>query len=72
MTTRDLMSAAAVMMLLAGVPTIAHANDEAAPVAAEETAVPADEAAAADAGTADEGAADEGAADEATEEAPAE
>jgi len=67
MTTRDLMSAAAVMMLLAGVPTIAHANDEAAPVAAEETAVPADEAAAADAGTADEGAADE-----ATEEAPAE
>jgi len=67
MTTRDLMSAAAVMMLLAGVPTIAHANDEAAPVAAEETAVPADEAAAAD-----EGAADEGAADEATEEAPAE
>jgi hypothetical protein len=67
MTTRDLMSAAAVMMLLAGVPAIAHANDEAAPVAAEETAVPADEAAAADAGTADEGAADE-----ATEEAPAE
>ena len=62
MTTRELMSAAAVMMMLAGVPAIAQANDHEAPAAAEETAVPA----------ADEAAADEAAAEETTEEAPAE
>lgn len=78
MTTRELMSAAAVMMMLAGVPAIAQANDHEAPAAAEETAVPAADEAAADeavtdeATAEDEAAADEAAAEETTEEAPAE
>lgn len=63
MTTRELMSAAAVMMMLAGVPAIAQANDETAPVAADETVTPTDEATTADEGTFDE---------ETSEEAPAE
>ncbi|MFN7114709.1 MAG: hypothetical protein ACK4PK_10175 [Alphaproteobacteria bacterium] len=62
MTTRELMSAATVLMLLAGTPVLAMAED-AAPAVEETTEAPAD-----DATTTDEGAADE----EATEEAPAE
>jgi len=63
MTTRELMSAASVLMLLAGMPALAMA-EEAAPAVESTTEAPAD-----DATTTDEGAADE----EATEEeAPAE
>jgi hypothetical protein len=78
MTTRELMSAAAIMMMLVGVPAIAQANDYEAPAAAEDAAVAADDAAAADEATTDEATADdedtdEGTADEeTTEEAPAE
>lgn len=62
MTTRELMSAASVLMLLAGTPVLAMA-EEAAPAAEATTEAPADEAT-----TTDEGAADEGT----TEAAPAE
>lgn len=72
MTTRELMSAASVLMLLAGVPAIAHANDHDETTTIE---APADEATTDDA-TTEEGAFDEESTDESdeeeAEEAPAE
>jgi len=65
MTTRELMSAASVLMLLAGMPALAMAEEAAAPAVEATTEAPAD-----DATTTDEGAADEEATKE--EAAPAE
>lgn len=78
MTTRELMSAASVLMLLAGVPAIAHANDHDATTTmeapADETAQPTDETTTdgttTEEGTSEEGTTEEGA--EEAEEAPAE
>ncbi|HRI76409.1 MAG TPA: hypothetical protein PLW48_03030 [Alphaproteobacteria bacterium] len=66
MTKRELLSAASVLMLLAGTPVLAMAEEAAAPAAeatTEEAAAPADEAT-----TGEEAPAQDGA----TEEAPAE
>ena len=72
MTTRELMSAASVLMLLAGVPAIAHANDHDATTTieapADETAKPTDETTT-DEATTEEGTADHAPADERTETA---